>query len=206
MLKPLIAGLVTLASLGATAAPVAVIPVDQPFADRTQEMWSARWWMWASSFGDAPSPVRDLTGDLCGKGQEGDVFFLAGTFARGPIHRTCKVPAGKHLFFPLVNYIVMPDGMAPCDYLANSARGMTDDPLLLFAEIDGQRLAGLEKQRIATASCFNVNALGGGAKLMSASNGYWLMLKPLAAGKHELHFGGMLPSLRQDVSYTLLVE
>jgi hypothetical protein len=163
--------------------------------------------MWASSsFGDAPSPVRDLTGELCAAGQEGEVFFLAGTFERRPIHRTCKVPAGKYVFLPLVNYIVMPDGMAPCADLASTARAMTDDPLRLFAELDGLELPDLAKQRLATSRCFNVNATSGGAKLLSASNGYWLMLKPLSPGRHTLHFGGVLPSLRQDLTYTLLVQ
>jgi hypothetical protein len=188
------------------ASPSPLVGLHEAVADRTQEMWSARWWMWASSFGDAPSPVRDLTGELCAAGQEGEVFFLAGTFERRPIHRTCKVPAGKYVFFPLVNYVVMPDGMAPCDSLSNTARAMTDGPLSLFAELDGLALPDLAKQRLATFKCFNINASSGGAKLMSASNGYWLMLKPLSPGKHTLHFGGVLPSLRQDLTYTLLVQ
>ena len=40
----------------------------------------------------------------------------------------------------------------------------------------------------------------------SAANGYYVMLRPLAPGKHVLNFGGMLPGMSQAVTYTLLVE
>ena len=188
------------------AGPELVIPARDAVADRTQEMWSARWWMWAASFQDGPGPVRDLTGTLCGEGQEGEVFFLAGTYERRPIARTCKVPAGKYLFFPLVNYVVWPQsGAGPCEAYKSTAREMTDEPIALFAELDGKALPDLEKRRLAPDECFNMNAKSGGPRVLAASNGYWLMLKPLPRGKHTLHFGGMLPSLRQDVTYTLIV-
>jgi hypothetical protein len=40
----------------------------------------------------------------------------------------------------------------------------------------------------------------------SAANGYYVMLKPLAPGKHVLNFGGRLPGMSQAVTYTLEVE
>lgn len=40
----------------------------------------------------------------------------------------------------------------------------------------------------------------------SASDGYWLGLRPLAKGKHTLRFGGSLASLRQELIHTLVVE
>ena len=32
------------------------------------------------------------------------------------------------------------------------------------------------------------------------------MLRPLAPGRHTLNFGGVLPSMLQAVTYTLIVE
>lgn len=40
----------------------------------------------------------------------------------------------------------------------------------------------------------------------SAANGYYVMLRPLSPGEHVLNFGGMLPTMSQAVTYTLLVE
>ncbi len=50
------------------------------------------------------NPVEDNTGKFCGLGQSGPVWFLAGTFG-GTVERTCTIPAGKALFYPLVNSI-----------------------------------------------------------------------------------------------------
>ena len=40
----------------------------------------------------------------------------------------------------------------------------------------------------------------------SAANGYYVMLRPLPPGRHTLNFGGVLPSMLQAVTYTLIVE
>ena len=191
-------------ALAANAAEP-VVPLQEIIGDRTPAMWSARWWTWASSPQHGAPAVRDREGPRCNDGQEGEVFFLAGSFGGAPVHRTCRVPAGKFLFFPVVTYIVMPNGGSSCGSLASTAAGMTDDPSELFAELDGVAIRKLESRRVATDQCFNVNARWSGPQLDSASNGYWLMLRPLSPGKHQLHFGGTLPTLHQDISYTLIV-
>jgi hypothetical protein len=200
-------GMAAFAAHSTQPVPGVMVPRQEIVADRTLEMWSARWWMWAASFDGADSPVADRLGTRCGAGQEGEAFFLAGAYGSRVVNRTCTVPAGKYLFFPLVNYIVMPeDGAGNCEILKSDAREMTDSPSRLFAELDGKALPGVDAQRAAPENCFNLNAKSGGPKLMSASNGYWIMLRPLPKGRHTLHFGGVLPSLSQDITYTLRVE
>jgi len=191
----------------ANADAAAVVPRIEIIEDRTIEMWSARWWAWLASFPASESPAADREGTRCGEGQEGAVFFLAGSYGARPVERSCPVPAGKYLFFPLVTYIMMPDdGNADCDVLRERAAGLVARASL-FAELDGKPIADLEGRRAAPAKCFNVNARSpAGPKVMSASDGYWLMLRPLAKGRHTLHFGGLVPSLAQDIRYTLLVE
>jgi hypothetical protein len=78
----------------------------------------------------------------------------------------------------------------------------------LFAELDGRSLPDLNTHRVASTHCFNVAARVPGAPDVSpsASNGYWLALAPLSKGAHRLHFGGSLPSLRQELDYTIVVE
>ena len=202
----ILAALIPAPVTAASKAPGTVVPLQETIGDRTPAMWTARWWMWAASPRHGAPAVRDLSGDLCGAGQEGEVFLLAGTYERRPVQRTCEVPAGKYLFFPIIAYIVMPNGTSNCASISSTAFGMTDEPQALFAELDGVAIPALEQRRVATTDCFNVNALAGGPSMTSASNGYWLMLRPLAPGKHTLHFGGTLPSLRQDITYTLFVR
>src|SRR5262249_7983648 len=64
--------------------------------------WSAQWWQWVLSIPAATNPNLDTTGANCGMGQAGPVWFLAGAFG-GTFTRFCTVPAGKALFFAILN-------------------------------------------------------------------------------------------------------
>ena len=170
----------------------------------TQAEWSQRWWQWAGRFERSESPVSDRTGARCQAGQSGAVWFLAGTYGSRRVTRTCSVPAGQYLFFPLLNYVVYRgrDSQSPCEVLARTARSMTDDPSSLLLEIDGQRFGGLENHRQASLGCFEMP----NSSFPAAANGYYVMVAPLSRGTHALNFGGSLPSLAQAVTYTLTVE
>jgi hypothetical protein len=85
---------------------------------------------------------------------------------------------------------------------------MTDRPDALVLEIDGKSIAPLKLYRQATAECFDMNAnTPASARIFpSAANGYYVMLKPLAPGKHTLNFGGILSDMSQAVTYTIVVQ
>jgi hypothetical protein len=198
----------------ALVAPCAaqVSPVLSPDArveGRSQAEWSSLWWQWAGSFERDDSPVGDRTGDKCHFKQSGSVWFLAGTYGSHRVVRTCTVPRGRHLFFPIINYVVMPGGKRrTCASVTLSARWLTDNPAGLVLDIDGRPVAGLERHRQASPRCFDVAARAASSHRVfpSAANGYYVMLAPLPPGKHVLNFGGVLPSLAQAVTYTLHVE
>lgn len=76
-----------------------VIPPQSVTAGRTYSQWSTTWWQWAVKRPAGAGPLDDETGQLCGLDQSGPVWFLA---ASGGFRRTCHVPAGKFIFFPLV--------------------------------------------------------------------------------------------------------
>ncbi|MFE6888267.1 hypothetical protein [Streptomyces sp. NPDC057694] len=63
---------------------------------------AGRWWKWALSAPKELSPVRDKTGEHAGWKQPRDLWFLAGTYG-GKVVRTCEIPAGRPLFFPVIN-------------------------------------------------------------------------------------------------------
>ena len=176
----------------------------------SQAEWSKRWWQWAAAFPHEESPVSDRTGARCAAGQHGPVWFLAGAFGSAMVHRRCTVPKGKYIFFPLVNYIVHPtqEMKITCASAIEAAGELIDDPEILVAELDGVAFTDLVGHRQKSPGCFDLAAVAAGNFQIypSASDGYYLMLKPLKPGKHTLHFGGQLPNAKQAISYILLVE
>lgn len=194
----------------AAPGPLVVAP-DQSVEGQSQGVWSERWWQWASSFDYGDSPVADVTGERCGAGQSGKVWFLAGTYESHPIERTCTIPVGTYLFFPLVNYMVAPtrcDGCLTCEMAIATAKRITDEPMGLFTEIDGKAMTDLASHRQISPACFDLaGRVPGAPKIFpTASNGYWLMLKPFEKGAHTLRIGGSLPSIRQEIVYKLTVR
>jgi hypothetical protein len=186
-----------------------LLPPDAVVAKRSQEDWSRIWWQWAATFRRAESPVADQTGERCTGHQTGEVWFLAGTYETQRTFRTCRVPRGKYLFFPLINYVVMPNS-APisCNAVTSTAARMTDGVSNLVLRIDGERHGDLARHRQATRDCFDLGELATPPVRMypSAANGYYAMLRPLPPGTHVIDLGGILPSMAQAVTYTLIVE
>src|SRR6266700_1791762 len=82
--------------------PGVVTTTSYPFGKNYGE-WSHAWWLWEYSIPAPNNPVLDTTGANCDVGQSGQVWFLAGSFTSGTITRTCTVPHGKALFFPIFN-------------------------------------------------------------------------------------------------------
>src|SRR5438874_7424155 len=85
--------IVGLSSLAGGTSPPNVLPAGSRLA--------AAWWEWVFSLPVTASPQFD-TAD-CSAGQSGPVWFLGGTFFGGTITRTCTIPAGKTLVFPVAN-------------------------------------------------------------------------------------------------------
>ena len=187
-----------------------IAPPDEVIEGFSQAEWSRAWWQWAGSFEMDESPVADQSGALCGGKQRGAVWFLAGTYGTQRTIRTCKVPAGKYLFFPLINYVVMPrpGGNTTCAGVKRTAALITNNPSALILDIDGVRTENLVAHRQGTQDCFDMGTLTR-TKIRifpAAANGYYVMLRPLSRGTHVLNFGGALPNMLQAVTYTLQVE
>lgn len=192
------------ATFGARAQTGVLLPPDESIAGASQVEWSVRWWQWAFSFERVRSPISDRTGELCASRQSGDVWFLAGTYGTRRTERTCTVPYGKVLFFPLINHVTFrgEGSKESCMSLARRVAELTGRPSALILDVDGERYDGLEAHRLATP-CFGLIP---GQPPDAVSNGYYVALRPLSKGKHVLNFGGVLPDMLQAVTYTLIVE
>lgn len=193
------------------AGPASLVAPKQVVAGKTQGEWSTAWWQWARSFdGEGNSPVADKTGESCHLKQDGPVWFLAGTYSTQRTIRTCTVPKGKYLYFPMINYMVNSTvpGNVSCQGVTEAVRETIDGIHMLVLEIDGVRASKLEAHRQISPGCFDAGALTGGRVRLNptAADGYYIMLKPLSTGKHTINFGGRGNDMSQAVTYTLIVE
>jgi len=87
---------------------VGVLPPNSRPLGKTYGEWSAAWWQFVFSIQTGPTgdnPLFDRTGSKCDIGQSGNVFFLVGAVlgsTQDAISRTCTVPRGRFLFFPIM--------------------------------------------------------------------------------------------------------
>jgi hypothetical protein len=185
--------------------------------------WSAEWWRWSLSFPCDANPLIDLDGSNGSAGQNGQVFFLAGT-GGGEVTRDISIPSGKAVFFPIINGIAI----GPCtDFEPEPGQTLEafyqsvlvpvfDQANALSVTLDGQSFNNLQNYR-ATTDLFSfignldlVNCIDNcitGVPQDVLSDGYWIMLKPLSPGTHTLNFSGALPQFgfSLDVTYNITV-
>jgi hypothetical protein len=208
----LLASLMPLAARADTFNPGVLSP-DSPHYGATYGEWSARWWQWALAQPIEVNPLLDSTGEHCQEGQFGSVWFLAGTFT-GSATRSCTIPADTALFFPVGNQLCLAtkvnetaDKMQEC--ARRGMRHLLNKYKVLTAEIDGVPIEQLEQYRVAspifevTLPESNVTGLPAGTYGPAAADGIYLLISPLSAGEHVIHFSvnGFL-----DVTYNLTVE
>ncbi|WP_231493863.1 hypothetical protein [Nocardiopsis sp. CNT312] len=84
-----------------------VVPDDGAWriSSRKGTELAGRWWRWVWSAPKGSDPVQDTTGRHASHNQPDDLWFLAGTYG-GTVVRRCEVPAGRPLFFPVLNCVV----------------------------------------------------------------------------------------------------
>jgi len=183
---------------------------------------SALWWQWVLSIPAGLNPLIDQTGANCAQNQgvfSERVFFLSGTF-NGFDARTCTIPAGKILFFPVLNAFWTCDfpAPAPCNYTVGQSRAivarMTGQPLVLETTVDGVNIKNLGKNRtkspVLSLDLAPDNLLGApaGTYEPAVADGYYVRLSPLAPGPHVIHLKGVSAdgTFTTEVIYSLYVQ
>lgn len=187
--------------------------------------WSAQWAQWMLSIPKATNPTLDPSGAFCEVGQSGPVWFLAGT-SGGDATRSCTIPAGKALFFPIANgmfgsavFDCEPTAPGvPCNMNAiRKAAADATDAVFLEATVDGKKLSGMNKMRVTspeytvTFPADNVVDVPAGSYTPNVANGYYVMLKPLTPGIHRINFKwqfleGAFAGSSGNVTYNLIVK
>jgi len=178
---------------------------------------SARWWQWLLSIPAAVNPNLDATGANCAQGQFDDVWFLAGAFG-GTVERSCTIPVGKPIFFPLLNNIAFkPGGKETLLDLRAQAATFIDTVTALDCTLDGVPCFQDRSSFRVKSPSFTVIAPAKG--LVSpgqlsvpgntdpiVSDGYWLLINPPTPGSHTIKIKASTNNFSLDVTYNLTVQ
>lgn len=213
-----------------------VISPNSVVFSRTFSEWDAEWQQWAYSIPVANHPLFD-NGD-CSTGQSGMVWFLGGKFCNNyqdcsytGVQRTCSVPAGKYLYFPVANgedsaieesTSESPGNMSrqQISYLRQLEDPWINSPAVEFATIDGVPVPNLMRYSVqSTVFGFTIPAdnylnvlyspanYPAGTYFPAVDQGQYLMIAPLPPGNHVIHFGASWSGgFAFDVTYTLKVQ
>jgi len=209
-----------------------VLPPSSEAFGKSYGAWSGAWWQYVFSQPASSNPLVDPTGAHCRAGQSGRVFFLVGTNGGGTATRDqCIVPAGKALFFPLVNAF---DVHVPGDGLDTPQKVWDDLHVTigfgpfseLHATIDGVAVGNLTPSSTPYHACAgpvagcappfsltfpadNFFGLPAGTYEPAVADGFYLMLAPLPPGPHTINFGGTglfgESSFSEEITYHLVV-
>jgi hypothetical protein len=174
--------------------------------------WTEKWWRWAFSIPKYQNPITDKTGEYCGKGQDGPVWYLAGT-TENTFHakRSCVIPRRKSILFPIIisqfSRSEKPT-MTDRELVRYTAKDI-DQASFLEVIVDDLQLTDLSKFRVQ--SFFNLDLVEGNiwdiqpGPTMAASDGFWVFLKPLSKGKHTINFQGVEPNFKTRVTYNITI-
>lgn len=189
-----------LANSAAWAGPkkAVTIPLHANYQGQSYAEWSAAWWQWLFSLPVDGNPGTDSPDFDVTAGQSGHTWFLAGPF--GTVERHVTIPAGTSLFVALVNVdassLEEPPfyGATAADQLT-IANGFADYITDLSFSVDGASVDNIEAFRV-TSPQFSFTAptpwiFGAtGGDGTATGVGYFVMLPPLSAGTHTIHYTG----------------
>ncbi len=178
-------------------------------ATPTQQL-QREWWQWVMAIPSNDSPVYDKTGNRCGIGQRGSVWFLAGSTG-GKITRKCSVPAGVSLLVPVVNNFCFPDASYTEEACNVDTTAFIDSfsSGTLSLEVDGspQPITRIS-DRTDFSFAVGYNGFGGtkpGVYRATIADGYWGLVGPLDPGAHTVRILAQGPMFGLDVTYNLEV-
>jgi hypothetical protein len=194
---------------------------------------SANWWAWALSRptididGTNTNPILDTTGEFALVGQQNGIgpgkkyIFLAGTFGFDAV-REVTIPAGKSLFFPVLNFNADNAVDPPTDFSVPELRAIARDNIDVvdstYARINGEDVEVFRTKSPTFQytlpeenSIYDYLGLVGpqfeGTVKPVVSDGYWAVIPPLAPGEYVVEFGGAITGVFSvNVTYLLTVE
>jgi hypothetical protein len=209
------------------STPVNIFPPGSKPYGLTYSDHIKNFWKWTLAIPAKENPVDDPTGEKCATGQSNSnssVFYLAINNG-GVSERTCKVPAGKGLFIPVMQ-VEWSDKEVPgasVEDLSKSAKKDQDSVNSLYLKIGDKEynFEELNKYRTHTDDfevVFPDNGIFGvvkGGPSKAVADGRYVLTEPLPKGNHTVHFKSSLicsdpdcaePNFAQDIKYNIIAE
>jgi len=188
---------------------------------------TAEWWQWVYSIPQPyaadtaiSNPLFDTTGASCMVGQRGSVWFLAGDNLTQPgqVIRSCLVPEGASIFFPVINFVnfnspgcppgTLPMGVQALLPLVQQSIAAVDfksisvtvdgadvkKTLLQLVQSEPFELAFPTQNIFGPSACGTQGTPPQGVPLApiiyspSVATGYYVWLPPLSLGNHTISF------------------
>ena len=195
-----------------------VIPAQAADVSKPNKQLTAKWWEWVLAIPPNVNPLADETGENCNVDQKGPVWYLAGTTG-GSAERDCTIPQGKAILFPIINVfcsevtdnivttIDSPSQLKPG--LVSCAQSFMDIVDTLKVTIDNKDLTDLQNTRVLSPvfkisypnpNVYNVDTTEEPQK--SVSDGFWVLLKGLTPGEHDITFTGGISELGFETTVT----
>lgn len=161
---------------------------------KTYGQWSVEWLQWAAAIPADQNPLFSEGEVDLSIGQEGHVWFLAGSWV-GPVVRTGEVPTDTPLFFPIFNLWAYND--VGETYTEEELRAMAVEAIdavsVVHCTVDGEASAISYPTVRVQSPPFGYSSDVFGSTDLAVTDGYWVMVPPLPAGEHEIHFDGGNP-------------
>ena len=190
---------------------------------------TGEWWQWAFSIPNSVSPLFDTTGENCMIGQRGSTWFLAGISGTGSATRSCDIPAGATMFFPVINFVNL---NTPCNQggvnltvkeLQAQIQPAINGIHSVSVTVDGQDVKKTLLRRVVSdpfeaalpvQNLFGPDGCSPGVPVSpgiyspGVDGGDYVSLPPLSPGAHTLHFhaesdSNVFGHVVQDVTYNL---
>ncbi len=197
-------------------------PNSRPYG-KSYVDWTILWMQQFMAFNCDQNPFTNPDNVLFH--QNGPVYFLAG-LAKPNNAVKVRVPQGKAILFPLVNYLndyPCPDknfepapGQSLEKFLRAGALNALADVQGLSVEVDGTPINHLQTYQFTSrlftftghpelANCFDPCITGQAQK--AVTSGYYVMLKPMKKGLHEVRYRSQIPTINfvQDGTYYIEV-
>jgi hypothetical protein len=189
-------------------------PESKPYG-LTYGQWTVKWWKWALSVQKDRNPIVDTSGANASiSNNDPNVFFLAGTLGGAEVERMCEVPPNRSILFPVINYEVNltddPEFSNDSELVAGVKQDI-DDILYLETSVDGNEVKifriSSDPPIFDLEDNFESTSGRESNSKRASSDGYWVFLKPLRKGEHELFFAGSCSAGTRNVkaSYRLNV-
>ncbi len=213
---------IAVSPVSAVGGKAVVLPPESSPGGKTYGEWSVAWWQWMVSAPALPgeNPVLDETGALIDYAQSGSVWFLTGNIG-GVTVRTGSVPTGTMLFIgPIAGEASTWEGLGETEAeLRAAVASFADLYQVTEFDVDGVSVPIGSDFRVQSPGMFSLTVpednvfdfwgfpADAGTYYPCVSDGYFIMLAPLSAGTHTVHFAFAVPDWGwySDVTYQLNV-